>query len=810
MVISFLQRRDPPVLPSLQKVKGKRRHWSGSETPEFADDLEALQGCGNANKKTLADLLFHFFRDYGHEFDYSKYVVSVKEGRLLTRKEKRWDPTTNYHDKEARARLCVEEPFTVVRNLGNSADDYAWNGIHREIRRAFDLLADGQRLDECCEQYEFPIEEKPTFRKPGPRPTVVLRRSASQSGRQPNHEPAPGRQRQKNGRNQSAQRTGNRRASSGTTYGNGRMPYQPQSPQALPVQNPVDFFMPKGALQDQLAQQIQYLQAKQMALDQLAQQQLQGPQRRMSELSGSPHHRGAPVFTNGVANGGLASPRYLDPPQSAPLLPGYLYHYPARYPQAQPMGQPRPRAGTNTNPSSPSLLNTGPPFTRQYRAGPVADGSSSSHRSQSQPGRSGQHPLALQQQTHPGFDVSGAIPGPHYMNNLPRNQVYIPGHGVFQLGPVAPGAGGHLLNLSHPIDNSISATPKEYMGYYVGQSPSLGPVQLNGQSQAQIQYATMQQHMGMPPAMSLRDPPSRQRRVTPDDLRPPVVANGRRGSRSPSPSPLSGHLRSYSTTADLRSASQQQSVARGEMPTSQVAYAPIPTASRVDFSGPLIVNGSTPSAPQKATERANGTPAPTQQTVEEPPTRTLPLRTNDSDLQNGSEPFDSTRIAPSPRGRAGSRLAMSPNGITANTLPENFRDMPPLNAPLLSPVAEMRTPSPTQHRIFDKQDSPRSYANGLKGALNLRNENAQLSLLNTKHERKGSVPVAGSGNKTPTMATISSTAAAMQSNANGNPWLQATRKGHKKSKSTNGPVRDESGSGTGQPMPANEADRKGG
>ena len=56
-------------------------------------------------------------------------------------------------------RLCVEEPFNTMRNLGNTADDTSFRGIHLELRRAFDLIAAG-KLDECCEQYVFPKEEE--------------------------------------------------------------------------------------------------------------------------------------------------------------------------------------------------------------------------------------------------------------------------------------------------------------------------------------------------------------------------------------------------------------------------------------------------------------------------------------------------------------------------------------------------------------------------------------------------------------------------------------------------------------------------
>jgi len=44
-------------------------------------------------------------------------------------------------------------------NLGNTADETSFRGLHLELRRAFDLVSTAQ-LEECCEQYEFPKEEK--------------------------------------------------------------------------------------------------------------------------------------------------------------------------------------------------------------------------------------------------------------------------------------------------------------------------------------------------------------------------------------------------------------------------------------------------------------------------------------------------------------------------------------------------------------------------------------------------------------------------------------------------------------------------
>ncbi|KAK3634032.1 hypothetical protein LTR56_015500 [Elasticomyces elasticus] len=806
MIISFLQRRSPPIIPSLQKTEGKRAKCERSEPSKFADDLDALKGCGDANKETSAQLLFHFFRHYGYEFDYSKFVVSVREGRTLSREEKGWQPS-NYHDKEARSRLCVEEPFTTTRNLGNTADDYSWSGIHTEIRRAFDLLADGQQLDVCCDQYEFPSEEnRPIFQRPPAKPAPTLRRSASQSGR-PVHEPGSVRPSRKNNtRNQSAQRSGTRRASSGASFGNQRVPMPMQSP---PIGLPVNDYFARGNVHEYLSHQYQMLQQQRDVLTaQLQQQQQQGPSQgqqcgRVGDLTGSPHHRG------GAFQNGLPSPRFLEnPPQTAPLLPGYLYHYPARYPPPSPMSQARSREGTNTNPSSPSLMAATPTLRRQVHRASITDGSSNSVRSQSQPGRSLPHLLALQQQVHPGYDVSGAIPASY--QNMRLNQMYS-----------ASGQGGLQLQYAPPVpalpsmngSTDTAAMPKEYMGYAI--SPQFGP-----------QYAVQQQHMQVPP-MTLRDPPQRSRRVTPD-LQPPTM-NGKHSTRSPSPL---GHLRSYSTISDLRSRSQAiemlTSPTRHEMSLPVAMPVPLPPRPvQHDMGGPLIVNGSTPPVLPKPVASPNGTSAAVHPELlngaldqELSRIRSLPLRTNGLDqlerVDTADRPRSPQRHSPSVRAKQGPRLSLSPNGTSPviNGLSEALYDPPPLTAPLLSPVAELRTPSPTQAHLFDRQESPRT-ANGLfiaatQHMAHARHaENSHPPGLNTRHDRQPSVPgtsAAASGRpaKSPTSAMTP-----ISASGNTNPWQQAStgKKNHKKSKSTSVPVARASGA---QPLPLDASERKGG
>ncbi|KAI9894592.1 MAG: hypothetical protein M1814_001947 [Vezdaea aestivalis] len=181
LILNFLQTRKPPILPSLHERKRNRPHEAvgiNGQPSEFADNLRCLKGLGSANKESLGELLFAFFRRHAHEIDYDAFVASVRLGRAMSKREKGWHLV--YEN-----RLGVEEPFSITRNLGNTADDTSFRGIHMELRRAFTLVAEECDLSKCCEQFVFPPEDsnKIFSRAPvGPKP--VLSRSISQANRQ--------------------------------------------------------------------------------------------------------------------------------------------------------------------------------------------------------------------------------------------------------------------------------------------------------------------------------------------------------------------------------------------------------------------------------------------------------------------------------------------------------------------------------------------------------------------------------------------------------------------------------------------------
>ncbi|KAF2722243.1 hypothetical protein K431DRAFT_58092 [Polychaeton citri CBS 116435] len=853
MILNFLQRRDPPILPSLQKMRNAERSTANGQPSDFVDDVDALKGWGKKNNESLAQLLFQFFRHYGYEFEYTKHVVSVREGRLLSRTEKGWE-TNSIDNKEGRHRLCVEEPFNTYRNLGNSADEYSWSGLHNEIRRAFELLEDGCQIEKVCEQYEFPPEERHIFQRPPPKPKPTLTRSASQSGRS-NNEGGSGRSR-KGTRNQSQR--GSRRASSGASFSNQRNNnFWLQSP-PTPM-SASDYFGAKGNLHDQLYQQYMALQMHQDALKtqllqgQLSQQQVQQAQvqvrGQVGDMSGSPDQR---QYINGVS-----SPRYLNnPPQSAPLLPGYIHHYTARYPPGSPMMQARQqREGTNTNPSSPSLAAAMPALRRDGHRNSVADGSSASSRSQSQPGRSVPNAFTMQQYAHPGYDVSGALNSMYPGVRSASGPYPVPGFGF---APMA------TLHAGQSVENAM---PKEYVGYIHHQSPQFGPQPMLAQSSL--------------PHLTLQNPPQRQRKGTYSDLVPPTV-NGRHSSRSPSPL---GHGRSHSTIAETGSSSARQSVVGDPSPTQleqEQLPESIPHIPEPDHGGPIIVNGSGPAADPSALisqQQQPPTPPilngsidyirPPNATSIEPNTwgTTLPLRASNHDqnippwsVEDGRRSSSPKKLSPGAKshhktGAPTPRLNFSsPNGgstpqATNGTVEHvhHIDELSPAQGPLLSPVVELRTPSPTNQRVFDnlhydqkETSSPKANGDLSRAAKVAAAKETEITSANhddwettmptivSTHDVSNKAHTTSDSDRATRDAVSPSQlhpyahtqqqqqqSGKQQSN---NPWQQATggRKGHKKSKSTakavssgNGPSSGTTNAG-GQPEPANAAERKGG
>ena len=386
-MIVFLQLRDPPILPALHQRPHQRLPGKDGVESSFADDLSQLRGFGRKNKSTLGQLLFDFFRFYAHEFDYDKHALSVRAGRLLSKKEKNWHLALNN-------RLCLEEPFNTSRNLGNTADEYSFKGLHLELRRAFDLISEG-KLEECCEQYVFPKEEERVFtqtRKSQP----VLMRSSSQTH--------PGRGGRsgfgRGGRHSNNYYRGNnasRRASSSIGYDNGNAMFSPHiSGQDLSWYTGAPY-IPQDLVSAAFAMQVQQqdfrlqLLYQNQFIAQAAYQQSQQQQSSQSQQQSSQRIPGGSSQTQSASSDRSRTNSFDNPPLTAPLRPEMLSPYGVPFHGQHYFSPSQTQSMYGTYPSTPSATaGSSSEFRRSSHRSSAAteagmSAAGSSLRSQSQP-----------------------------------------------------------------------------------------------------------------------------------------------------------------------------------------------------------------------------------------------------------------------------------------------------------------------------------------------------------------------------------------------------------------------------------------
>ena len=813
MILNFLQTRSPPVLPCLHRRPHQRLIGKDGTPSSFADDLITLRGCGHKNKETLGDLLFHFFRKYAYEIDYERNVVSVREGQLISKQAKGWHLMQNN-------RLCVEEPFNTERNLGNTADDISFRGVHMELRRAFELISDA-RLEECVEQYVFPAIEEKIWEKPPPKPPPVLARSRSQSqsgrGGRGGLSSRGGRHTQ----NPHRAREQGRRASSAAAPSR-YVGSQLSVPGNVGRDHPLRAHYEQLQLHDQLFNEYQILQAQEHELRLL---QAQAQLHAQAQAQGA---QSAASLTPQTARDNLNRPGMVNQaPLTAPLRSGNFYHF--AYPSVP--GTPYP--SVHTNPSSPSTKPAQPELRRSIqRSSAGSSSSNASLRSHSQPAR----PLPFG-----GLPVQNLQPLPLPGNAIQQyQQLYQqPLYNPVEMAQNRQRHHEYPHRRSPMLDPQLEeALPKEYVGYYVHGSP---------RSRAYREDPTMAR-------MPVYHDPSHGYRAM-----PPGFSRLKHSSRSPSPSPaIPFRDRSYS----VRSAA---SAPPGPVQQERTQA----SASGIRTSGPIIVDGSDgwgmndypaavefssltttlSEATSGADDRLYDAPATVTDTPYTPDTvqhsshaHPVPYMHHVMDSKGNVDMESLTRFG---RGHVnGASREQEPNQYfetqskTANGLgiqyedsmarrqssgsekapaQENVRrpgptrktdnkadnlkfqhEKPLQPQPILSPVREVRTPSPTASRRPNGVSS-RQYTDRFTGPLEL---HIPPFSKGTNGKQKQGEALAQRPNGIPSDAT-ESPRTAMQSQSNG--WQQPPKKG-KKHKSKN----SVSQLTNGEPLPANEAERKGG
>lgn len=172
LVIHFLQRTSPQVLPFLQDEAligdSERKVLRGVDVT-FCRKYDAaresiVQSAETA--KPISQLLAEFFHYFTYRFNYVEHVASIKSKAEYMAKQDRWG-------LKARSwRFSVEDPFDVTRDLGCVLN---WNGqqkVMAEFQRACDVFQHDGDFDILCEN-------------PKPVPTPSSAEPAKAKGKKP-------------------------------------------------------------------------------------------------------------------------------------------------------------------------------------------------------------------------------------------------------------------------------------------------------------------------------------------------------------------------------------------------------------------------------------------------------------------------------------------------------------------------------------------------------------------------------------------------------------------------------------------------
>ena len=176
VMLQALQTTTPSVAPNIQS--GKERTHLKIEGVEYditmADEPQEL--LTETNTQSLGELMIHFFRQLVLERPWEGHVLSIRNGKPLTRKEKKWKYAKPHASKavvlEGKTRLGlhsfpVEDPFNHEHDLSRVLRPDGALDIQEELFRFWVGLTEGKTLDQLCElknpERIQVIEEKDLF-----------------------------------------------------------------------------------------------------------------------------------------------------------------------------------------------------------------------------------------------------------------------------------------------------------------------------------------------------------------------------------------------------------------------------------------------------------------------------------------------------------------------------------------------------------------------------------------------------------------------------------------------------------------------
>ena len=159
--LQHLQVMESIKLPNLQS--SENREFVTIDNHEYDITINKEVEVNEINVD-IGQIFAEFIFYYGIEFDWSKQVVSIRNGMPLERSEKGWvyrkpSASTTHHSDDKKLRmglyhLPIEDPLDMDIDLGRVLKPAGELTILNEFLRAASMLSEGKSFDEICETVE--------------------------------------------------------------------------------------------------------------------------------------------------------------------------------------------------------------------------------------------------------------------------------------------------------------------------------------------------------------------------------------------------------------------------------------------------------------------------------------------------------------------------------------------------------------------------------------------------------------------------------------------------------------------------------
>ncbi|KAG6512019.1 hypothetical protein ZIOFF_030110 [Zingiber officinale] len=108
----------------------------------YFDQVDELHNFGSLNDESLAELVWGFFHYWAFAHNYTRDVISVRTGCIISKKIKNWTRRIG-NDRHL---LCIEDPFETSHDLGRHVDRCSIDMLRSEFKRAASVLHVGKTL----------------------------------------------------------------------------------------------------------------------------------------------------------------------------------------------------------------------------------------------------------------------------------------------------------------------------------------------------------------------------------------------------------------------------------------------------------------------------------------------------------------------------------------------------------------------------------------------------------------------------------------------------------------------------------------